>query len=78
MCLAVPLRIKEINGLNCICEREGIERQARLDFIKDPKVGDYVLVHAGYAIEKMDEAQAQLDIEACKEVEEEIRKLYEN
>lgn len=76
MCLAVPLRIKEIDGLNCICEREGIEREARLDFVKDPKVGDYVLIHAGFAIEKMSEEQAKLDIEACKEVEEEIRKLY--
>ena len=78
MCLAVPLELKEINGLDGVCGRDGITREVRLDFIKEPKIGDYVLVHAGYAIEKVDKDQAKEDIDAYREVEEEIRKLYEH
>ena len=57
MCLAIPLRIKEIEGLDAIGEREGITRKIRLDFLRDPKVGDYVIVHAGFAIERLSEKE---------------------
>jgi len=40
----------------------------RLDFIKEPKVGEYVIVHAGFAIERLPEKQALADIEAWAEV----------
>ncbi len=69
MCLAVPLKIVEIDGLNAIGEVEGLRRRMRLDFIKEPKVGEYVIVHAGFAIERLPEAQALADIEAWAEVE---------
>ena len=58
MCLAVPLRIDEINGNDAVGSRDGIRRPVRLDFIKDPKPGDYVMVHAGFAIEKVDPEEA--------------------
>ena len=51
MCLAVPLKIVEINGLDAVGEVEGLRRRMRLDFIKEPKLGEYVIVHAGFAIE---------------------------
>ena len=69
MCLAVPLKIVEIDGLNGVGEVEGLRRNMRLDFIKEPKVGEYVIVHAGFAIERLPEAQALADIEAWAEVE---------
>lgn len=69
MCLAVPLKIVEIDGMNAIGEVEGLRRRMRLDFIKEPKVGEYVIVHAGFAIERLPEAQALADIEAWAEVE---------
>ena len=69
MCLAVPLKIVEIDGLNGVGEVEGLRRRMRLDFIKDPKLGEYVIVHAGFAIERLPEAQALADIEAWAEVE---------
>ena len=65
-----------MDGLEAVGERDGIRRSMRLDFIKEPKLGDYVIVHAGFAIEKVDEEQAEEDLALAREVEEEIRKLY--
>lgn len=69
MCLAVPLKIVEIDGKNGVGEVEGLRRNMRLDFIKEPKLGEYVIVHAGFAIERLPEKQALADIEAWAEVE---------
>lgn len=68
MCLAIPLRIAEINGKDGVGEANGLRRAIRLDFIREPKVGDYVIVHAGFAIERMNEQQAQATLEALREV----------
>ena len=68
MCLAVPLKIVEIDGPDAVGEVEGLRRRMRLDFIKEPKVGEYVIVHAGFAIERLPEKQALADIEAWAEV----------
>ena len=69
MCLAVPLKLIEINGKNAIGEAMGMTRQLRVEFIKDPQVGDYVMVHAGFAIERLPEGQALADLEAWEEME---------
>ena len=69
MCLAVPLKLIEINGIFAICLAMGMNRQLRVDFIKDPQVGDYVMVHAGFAIERLPEGQALADLEAWEEME---------
>ena len=69
MCLAVPLKIVEIDGLDAGGEVEGLRRRMRLDFIREPKVGEYVIVHAGFAIERLPEKQALEDIEAWAEVQ---------
>ena len=50
MCLAVPLKIVELNGLDAVGEWEGVRRRIRVDFIPDPQVGPYVIVHALSAI----------------------------
>ena len=75
MCLAVPLRITEVNGSVGMGEQNGVKRSVRLELLKDPKPGDYVIVHAGYAIERLREEQALPDIEAFRELEEAIREL---
>lgn len=69
MCLAVPLKIVEINGADGVGEYEGIRRNIRLDFIKEPQLGQYVMVHAGFAIERLTEQQAAEDIQAWKDLE---------
>ena len=68
MCLAVPPKIVEIDGLNGVGEVEGLRRRMRLDFIKEPRVGEYVIVHAGFAIERLGEEQAKADIAEWNEV----------
>ena len=68
MCLAVPLKLIEINGKTATGEAMGMTRQVRVDFIKAPQVGDYVMVHAGFAIERLPEGQALADLEAWEEM----------
>lgn len=69
MCLAVPLRLIEVSGKEAVGEALGMQRRIRVDFIPDPRPGDYVMVHAGFAIERLPEQQALEDIEAWEEVQ---------
>ena len=73
MCLAIPLKLLEIHGADAIGEAGGMKRAVRVDFLPDPTVGDYVMVHAGFAIEKVDAEQARLDREAWEELENALR-----
>ena len=59
MCLAVPVKIVEIDGPNAIVEIEGVRRAANVAFIPDASVGDYVLLHAGFAIRKWTDADLE-------------------
>ena len=68
MCLAIPLKLIEIDGKNAVGESMGMRRNLRVDFIPEPKIGDYGLVHAGFALERLPEKQALEDIEAWEEV----------
>ena len=76
MCLAVPLKITEINGREAVAESMGMRRKIRVDFIEDPKIGEYVIVHAGFAIERLPEKQAREDLESWEELEEAIAAGY--
>ncbi|MGQ9455570.1 MAG: HypC/HybG/HupF family hydrogenase formation chaperone [Armatimonadota bacterium] len=67
MCLAVPMRIVSINGVEAEVELEGIRRRARLDVLPEARVGDYVLIHAGMAIARVDEAEARQTLDLLKE-----------
>ena len=68
MCLAIPLKIVEINRHEALGEALGMKRKIRVDFIKEPRIGDYVMVHAGFAIERLEERQALEDIAAWEEM----------
>ena len=72
MCLAVPLRLIEINGKDAVGEAMGMRRAVRVDFIPEPKLGDYVMVHAGFAIERLEEAQALEDLKTWEELRDAI------
>jgi hydrogenase expression/formation protein HypC len=67
LCLAVPLRILNIKENEAVAEFNGIKRNIRTDLIKNLNIGDYVLVHAGFAIEKLKE---QIAIETLKAIQE--------
>ena len=58
MCLAVPSKIIEINGDTAKVEVDGVVRDTSIMLIEDPRIGEYVIVHAGFAISKVDEAVA--------------------
>ena len=60
MCLAVPMKITAIDGFNCVCEARGIERDVSLFMLQDEQLepGDHILVHVGYAIQKVSETDA--------------------
>ena len=68
MCLAIPFQLIEINGSAAVGEALGMRREIRVDFIPEPKIGDYVIVHAGFAIERLGEQQALEDLEAWEEM----------
>lgn len=73
MCLAVPLKLIEINGKDAVGEAMGLKRKLRVDFIEEPKIGDYVIVHAGFAIERLPEEQALEDLETWEELDNALR-----
>ena len=58
MCLAVPAKITAIEGEEAVLDYGGVTRKANISMLSDVSVGDYVLVHVGYAISKMEEAEA--------------------
>lgn len=68
MCLAIPLKLVEIDGKHAVGEAMGMRRELRVDFIDKPKLGEYVIVHAGFAIERLGEQQALEDLESWGEV----------
>lgn len=67
MCLAVPMQVKSIENEMAVCEIDGVKREACLMMIDGVQIGDYVLIHAGFAIERIDEDEAQLTLKALRE-----------
>lgn len=61
MCLGIPMQIKTIDGFLARCEAKGVERDVNLFMLNDDDiaVGDYVMVHIGYALQKMSEQEAR-------------------
>jgi hydrogenase expression/formation protein HypC len=70
MCLGIPLRIIKIDGNEAVGEMNGIERKIRIDLVPNVKLEDYVMVHAGFAIEIIDEEAAKETLDIMKELEE--------
>lgn len=68
MCLGIPMRIIEKDGNDAVAEAGGVRRNIRLDLIEDVEVGDYVLIHTGYAIEKLDKEDALETLKLLDEV----------
>ncbi|MCQ2683812.1 HypC/HybG/HupF family hydrogenase formation chaperone [Helicobacter pylori] len=69
MCLAIPSKVIAINNNVAILETLGVQREASLDLMGEPvKVGDYVLLHIGYVMSKIDEKEALESIELYQEM----------
>ena len=68
MCLGIPMRIVKIKGDEGLVESGGLSRTANLSFLKSPRKGDYVLIHAGFAIEKVKEKEAKKTLRVLREL----------
>ena len=70
MCIAEPAKIVEIDTESNICAADfgGVRQNAKLDLLPDVEIGDYVLIHAGYAIEKLSEEAAKESLESWDEL----------
>ena len=71
MCLAAPLQIIEIEGSEAVAELDGVRRRINVSLIREPQVGGWVLVHAGFAIQKW----SQKDVEEYQNIMAEMTAL---
>jgi hydrogenase expression/formation protein HypC len=68
MCLAVPVLIKSIDGREAEAEIGGVSRRVSLWLTPEAEVGDYVLVHTGYAINVLDQEEAEETLRLLEEI----------
>ena len=71
MCVAVPAEVLEIDGSIATIDYGGVKRTANIDFLDGVKVGDYVVVHVGFAIQKLDRKEAQESLKLFAQILEE-------
>jgi len=70
MCLAIPMKVIEVKGEEALVEIGGVKKKVIINLVKDVKTGDYLIVHAGFAIQKLDEKEALETLKLLKEMEE--------
>jgi len=68
MCLGIPVKIKSIKGNTAVVSAGGAQRTIGIELTPDVKVGDYVLLHAGFAIERISENDAKETIKLLNEM----------
>jgi len=68
LCLAIPAKVVELNYPEATVAIGGVARRARMDLLPDVSVGDYVIVHAGFAIQKLDEKEALKTLRLLSEI----------
>lgn len=70
MCLAVPMKVISKNDTSGVAEMSGVKREINFMMLPEAKIGDYVIVHAGFAIQRLNEAEAHKTLELFKEIAE--------
>ncbi len=73
MCLAIPGRIIAVERTGARVDFAGVEQTVLLDLLPDARVGEYVLVHAGFAIQRLDAEEAEEIFTQLREIENTIR-----
>jgi hydrogenase expression/formation protein HypC len=71
MCLAIPAKVIAISGDMATAELEGAQVEACIALLPEVQIGDYIIVHAGYALQRMDESEAAINLDY-------LRQMYEN
>ena len=81
MCLAVPMRVVRVSGAEddftltrlAVVEAQGIEKDVRLDLVdRWPEIGDYLIIHAGFAIHTLDEKEAETNLKLLQEMADKV------
>ena len=70
MCMAIPMKLVEVEGETGVVELDGLRQTVNLALIEEPEVGQFVIVHAGFAIERLDEAEAAATLALFAELAE--------
>lgn len=68
MCLAVPMKVVSLSGPVAQVEESGVRREVRVDLVEGAQVGDYLIVHAGIAIERLDPQEAEETLRLFQEM----------
>ena len=69
MCLAIPMKLIKIEGDRGIVELSGVKKEVSLYLLDNVEKGDYLIIHAGFAIQKLDEKEAQETLKIWEEIE---------
>jgi hydrogenase expression/formation protein HypC len=78
MCLAIPSKIVKIENNMATIDVDGVQREASLLLLDDAQVGEYVIVHAGFAINRIDEAAAKETLQFLREAAAAVDKAGKN
>ena len=70
MCLGIPMKVVKIDGDEGIVKAGALQKKANFSLMKNVKPGDYILLHAGFAIEKLKEAEAKKTLRALRAIGE--------
>ena len=70
MCLGIPMKITSIKGDDALVSAGGLKRKANMSLLKDARVGEYVLIHAGFAIERVKTKEAKATLKVIGEIDE--------
>ena len=68
MCLAIPMKVISLEGAHAVVEQAGVRRAISVGLLEEVSAGDYVLVHAGYAIARVDEEEARRTLELVEQL----------
>lgn len=74
MCLAIPAKIIEIDNEEATVDYGGVIKKTNISLVENIKIDDYVIIHAGFAIQKIQKEEAVKNLQALKELDEVISK----
>lgn len=75
MCLGLVMKVISIDDKEALCDYLGNRRKIRIDVIKDVSLGDYLLIHAGFAISKLSKEEGEERLDIFKEIQEKIGEI---
>ena len=70
MCLAIPMKLIKIEGNKGVVELSGVQKEISLDLLREVEIGDYLIIHAGFAIERLNEKEAKKTLAIWEEIAE--------